>query len=248
MARGADRGSLALAWWALAKFAARPYATNSSIDLFEALTELGLGTFRSIQGRLPREAWNRKEREPTGRWVERLREEMAPLAFDEADPKTCWARCWDQKWRLVAYDIPCQPHARRQKLWRWLKQNRLGLLQRSLWISAKPLGEIRKLFHNAANTHTLLLWEASTPGGLKPVSIVEQAWDFAEIDSDYQAVLNLTAADITPVNIRMATLRWQNAVQADPLLPQGLYPKSFLGFRAAEQLERMWARFRGAGA
>ena len=248
MPRWAKDESSALAWWALARFAAKPYATKSSFDLLDALTELGLGTFRSIQGRLTGEAWSRRESEPPGRWVERLREELSPLAFHEADPKTCWERRWDHKWRLVAYDIPSRPHALRQKLWRWLKQNRLGLLQRSLWISAKPLEEISNLFHNSANTHTLLLWEASTPAGLSPVSIVEQAWDLADIDSDYQAVLNLTSAEPTPENIRKATFRWQKAVQADPLLPQGLYPKSFRGFRATEQLEKMWSRFRGAGA
>ena len=163
MSRWAKGESSALAWWALTKFAVKPYATSSSLDLLEALTGLGLGTFRSIQGRLTGRTWSRRESEPAGRWVERLREELAPLAFHEAGPKTCWERRWDQKWRLVAYDIPSRPHALRQKLWRWLKQNRLGLLQRSLWISAKPLDEINRLFHDAANTHTLLLWEASTP-------------------------------------------------------------------------------------
>ena len=70
----------------------------------------------------------------------------------------------------------------------------------------------------------------------------------AEIDSDYQAVLHLTTEDPNPENIRKATFRWQKAVQGDPLLPRSLYPKSFRGFRATEQLEKMWARFHRAGA
>jgi DNA-binding transcriptional regulator PaaX len=121
------------------------------------------------------------------------------------------------------------------------------LLQHSLWISAKPLKEIRDLFEDAANSHTLLLWEAPTPARLQPAAIVEQAWDLAEVDSDYQAVLHLTAEDPNPETVRRATAQWQQAVLGDPLLPRSLYPKSFRGFQATDQLEKMWSKFRGAG-
>ena len=247
MARGSLANSVVLAWWALGKFAAKPHATSSTLNLMNALTDLGWGTFRAVKGRLQGESWTRRESEPAGKWVERLRQELAPLAFYAEDPETCWERRWDQKWRILAFDIPSRPHGRRQKLWRWLKQNRLGLLQRSLWISAKPLQEIRDLFHESANSHTLVLWEAPTPAGLHPHSIVEQAWDMAEIDSHYQVVLNLTRDEPTPDNVRKATFQWQKAAQADPLLPRSLYPKSFRGFRATEQLEKMWSKFRMAG-
>ena len=92
-----------------------------------------------------------------------------------------------------------------------------------------------------------MLWEAPTPADLHPVSIVEQAWDLPGLNADYQAVISLASEDANPESIRKATLRWQEAVQADPLLPRKLYPKSFLGFRATEQLEKMWSKFRGAG-
>lgn len=238
---------MVLGWWALGRFAVRPFSATSTAGLLEAVTDLGLGTFRAVKGRLQGDSWDRRESEPSGKWVERLRQELAPTAFLEDDPRTCWDRRWDQKWRLLAYDIPAKPHARRQKLWRWLKQNRLGLLQRSLWISGKPLREIRELFHDAANSHTLLLWEAPTPAGLHPTAISAQAWDMAEIDSDYQMALSLATQDPTPEAIRKATFRWSKAVEADPLLPRTLYPKGFRGFRATEQLETMWSNFFKAG-
>lgn len=247
MARWSNRETSALAWWALARFAFQPSNVTNNADLLQALTELGLDSFRALQGRFLGQSWRCRASEPAGRWVQRLREELAPMAFQEADPRSCWDRPWDQVWRLVAYDVPSRPHARRQKLWRWLKQNRLGMLQRSLWISAKPLNEIKALFHDVANSHTLLLWEAQTPSGLHPVTIVEQAWDLAGVNSDYQAVLNLTSEPPNPENVRQATLQWQKAVQADPLLPRSLYPKSFRGFRATDQLEKMWVKFRNAG-
>jgi len=248
MAREGVGESAGLAWWALAKFIARPHALGSSADLLDALTELGLGTFGAVRSRFTGQNWSRRESESSGKWIERLREELAPLAFQETDPRACWERRWDQKWRILAFDIPSRPQSRRLKLWRWLKQNRLGLLQRSLWISAKPLGPIGNIFHDAANSHTLLLWEAPTPSGLNPVSIVEQAWDMPGLNADYQTVFNLSSEDPTPDNIRRATIRWHQAVRGDPLLPRNLYPKSFRGFRATEQLEKMWSKFREAGA
>lgn len=247
MARQPLGESAGLAWWALGKFVARPFSGSSTTAILEALGGLGLGTFRTVRGRLQAESWGRRESEPSGTWVEKLREQLAPWAFQEEDPQTCWDRRWDQQWRLLAYDIPAKPHARRQKLWRWLKQNRLGLLQRSLWISAKPLQTIRGLFHDSANSHTLLLWEATTPAGLNPTSIAEQAWNLAELNSEYQVAFRLAQDDPTPENIRKATCRWHKAVQADPLLPRALYPKSFHGFRATEQLGKMWSKFRRAG-
>jgi len=248
MPRGCLAESVTMAWWALGRFAARSYSGSSITGLLEAMGELGLGTFRAVQRRIQGETWSRRQSESPGKWVERLREELAPLAFQEDDPETCWNRSWDQKWRLLAYDIPAKPHARRQKLWRWLKKHRLGLLQRSLWISAKPLEEMRSLFHDAANSHTLALWEASTPTGLHPTSVAEQAWDLASLNSDYQVVLHMTAEDPSPEIIRQATFQWQKAVQADPLLPRCLYPKSFRGFRATEKLGKMWSKFIAAGS
>ena len=241
-----NRDSLAksalLAWWALGKFAAKPYSTRSNFNLFSALSGLGLGAFRAVQGRLTEQSWIQREADPAGRWVERLRDELSTLTHQHTDPHQCWDREWDGQWRLLAFDIPAQPKARRQKLWRWLKQNRLGLLQRSLWVSTKPLNEIRELFHDTADSRTLLLWEAPTPKGLNPTSLVEQAWDMNGLDALYSKVLSLCREKPNPDTIRKATFSWQQAIQADPLLPRRLYPKSFRGFQATEQLKKMWAK------
>ena len=41
--------SVALAWWALGKFASRPHAAGSHLEVLEALTGLGLGGFRAVR-------------------------------------------------------------------------------------------------------------------------------------------------------------------------------------------------------
>ena len=221
----------------------RPHSTSSYLNLFNSLSGLGLGAFRALQSRFTEPSWLQREAEPAGRWVERLRDELSTLTLQHADPYQCWNLEWDGQWRLLAFDIPSEPKARRQKLWRWLKQNRLGLVQRSLWVSTKPLNEIRKLFHDTPDSGTLLLWEAPTPKGLNPISLVEQSWDMNGLDALYSKVLSLCREKPNPNTIRKATFSWQQAIQADPLLPRRLYPKSFRGFHATEQLKKMWSKF-----
>ena len=108
-----NRDSLAksalLAWWALGKFAAKPYSTSSNFNLFSALSGLGLGAFRAVQGRLTEQSWIQREADPAGRWVERLRDELSTLTHQHTDPHQCWDREWDGQWRLLAFDIPAQP-------------------------------------------------------------------------------------------------------------------------------------------
>jgi hypothetical protein len=70
----------------------------------------------------------------------------------------------------------------------------------------------------------------------------------ADIDSGYESAIHLCQQDPTPRNVRQATFQWQKAVQADPLLPRDLYPKTFRGFRATEKLTKMWSRFSAAGS
>ena len=65
----------------------RPQATSSTLNLMNALTELGLGTFRALHGRFHGETWSRRESEPSGRWVERLRDELAMRTPSDDDIK-----------------------------------------------------------------------------------------------------------------------------------------------------------------
>jgi len=45
-----------------------------------------------------------------------------------------------------------------------------------------------------------------------------------------------------------ATRLWHQAVQLDPLLPRRACPRDYLGFQAAEFMEKLWSKFRAAGS
>src|SRR5438093_11879427 len=51
------------------------------------------------------------------------------------DPVQRWQVPWDGKWRILIFDLPVQSASLRVKLWRWLRSERFGFLQQSVWIS-----------------------------------------------------------------------------------------------------------------
>ncbi|MDP3975045.1 MAG: hypothetical protein Q8P88_02035 [Candidatus Jorgensenbacteria bacterium] len=49
---------------------------------------------------------------------------------------------WDGKWRLIAFDVPVSENAARYRLYALLAAFGFVALQRSVWISPNPLGEV----------------------------------------------------------------------------------------------------------
>jgi DNA-binding transcriptional regulator PaaX len=90
--------------------------------------------------------------------------------------------------------------------------------------------------------HTLLLWESSTPNGIRTVDLVKQAWDFLKINESYDLVIQRALQSRRPEKIREATLLWHRALAGDPLLPRELYPKDYLGFKTMDVLRKIWLK------
>src|SRR5690349_18831431 len=55
-------------------------------------------------------------------------------AMGGMDPPTRWSRKWDGRWRLLLFDLPARQQQLRMSLWRWLRRQRFGYLQQSVWI------------------------------------------------------------------------------------------------------------------
>jgi len=168
-------------------------------------------------------------------------------ACGSLSPAQSWARSWDGKWRVLCFDIPARPASRRQKLSRFLHQNKFGLLQRSVWISPDPQEQLLQQFRPEANAHSLLLWEAPTPKGIAPGTFAQLAWDFESVKHSYQKVLNLRAGNLSPnEHLLEITRLWHLAVAQDPLLPRSACPKNYLGFEATAAVEKLWQGFQPA--
>ncbi len=102
------------------------------------------------------------------------------------DPRSRWSRRWDGQWRLVAFDIPEERHAVREKWRRELRRLKFGCLQGSVWVSPDPVDELRAAFAGAVvRTQRLIFIEGRPAAGESDADIVRAAWDFEPINRLY---------------------------------------------------------------
>ena len=154
-------------------------------------------------------------------------------------PERCWNRFWDGRWRMVLFDLPAQQHKVRQRLWRWLRGNHFGYLQNSVWIHPDPVPEVvAALGSFRDNVESFTVMEANCVAGTPDTSVVNGAWDFAEINQRYQAYLSAVnqpqgrTGATRHAWLHQERLAWWHAVSLDPLLPRPLWPKGYLGGKA----------------
>jgi phenylacetic acid degradation operon negative regulatory protein len=177
--------------------------------------------------------------------IYRLTEHGRLHALGGRDPEAQWSRRWDGKWRLVLFDLPMDRQVQRGKLRRYLRARGFGCLQGSVWVTPNPtLGEREILAGGVTDVESLLLLEARPCAGERDEEIVAGAWDFPAINRRYARYLKVlerwpeeTApnSDSPEVLLRWAAderRAWQAAVEVDPLLPQRLLPKDYLGRQA----------------
>ncbi len=158
------------------------------------------------------------------------------------DPETRWSRPWDGQWRFFVFDVPGRQPRIRMSLWRWMRQERFGYLQNSVWITPDPVDAesvpIRAL-RRKAESYTFVQGRPVPPDDDQ--SLVSGAWDIPAIDRAHGEVLRLADEGAEALNRRgwkpsqrrewAASLRraWRTAQQLDPLLPEALWPEGYRG-------------------
>lgn len=166
---------------------------------------------------------------------------------DYFDPEKWWSKKWNSIWSLLIYDVPEMDRPYRDVLRRFLKQKRLGCLQKSVWVTPTDIRpEFDDLSKAAAVDTFAFLFEAQTVLGLPNRSIVETAWDFdqlEEIQAHYCEVMEININRLTEESVgrdelvtlvRMSLDAYHAAFRNDPLLPRELHPVNYLGARVLD--------------
>jgi phenylacetic acid degradation operon negative regulatory protein len=166
-------------------------------------------------------------------------------ALGGRDPEACWRRPWDGRWHLVLYDLPATEGAARNRLRNVIRSHGFGWLQNSVWISPHPLPDKGNLLAGTlVDVESLLFMTARPSAGETDQEIVAGAWDFADINRLYARHMAILATrrktrlrdGIAAGALRRWTRRerlaWLEAASADPLLPERLLPKGYLGQEA----------------
>jgi phenylacetic acid degradation operon negative regulatory protein len=196
-------------------------------------------------GRLEQRKWvTRKSKDRNDR-VYRLSAQGRLHALGGRDPEARWGRAWDDRWRLVIFDIPSGQNAEREWLRRYLRGRGFGCLQNSVWITPDPMEEEqRTLAKGSMNVELLVLLEARACAGESEEEIVRGAWDFDRINQGYSRYLKVLsgrpAGALKSDAAAKKLFRWMSeereawlaAVRIDPLLPARLLPENYLGQKA----------------
>lgn len=193
------------------------------------------------------------EKCPTGdgaSWALRLTEKGRLLALGGRDPEERWGRSWDGEWRLLMFDIPQGSERTRRKLYRWLCCNHFGCLQKSVWISPDPLDELDDLMRGEQTSSSQVVVMDARPrfrGAEKDADFAGLAWKFDDINRRYQAYMDFAGEGIAvkaPPAVARTWVRqehdlWTQAVGFDPLLPDALLPRGYLGKKAWQARRRL---------
>jgi len=174
-------------------------------------------------------------------------------ALGGRDPEERWARPWDATWRSVMFDLPARGNFLRHKLRRLLQLHHFGCLQRSVWVSPDPLPDMSEKF-NRNDVRSIVLVEMQPTEDTTHESVVEAAWPWKRINELYARHLEVLEerpkSRLTDENHARRFQRWTAlereawlaALKRDPLLPERLLPKGYLGKKAWTAREHLAQR------
>ncbi len=175
----------------------------------------------------------------------KLTERGRVAALGAVDPVARWQRKWDGKWRLLVFDLPTSPTAPRTRLWRWLRSQRFGYLQQSVWISPDPVDDtLLPLMRLKLSPESLTVIEGRPTLPDRDSDLVRGSWEFGPANSAYRKVIECcgsaldqarrTSFSVAERRLWLVAQRkaWLEAVSLDPLLPEPLLPADYLGLPA----------------
>ncbi len=199
----------------------------------------GGGMHRRL-GRMEEKGWLEMEKEK-GEWVCRLTQEGILALSGGIDPERLWSESWDEKWRMLMFDLPAICRKERIQLHRWLKAERFGCLQGSLWVRPRAIAEsIVDAEEIDTDADRMIVVEGSTLCGYTHRQIVAKAWNFTRINKGYREYLEeLYRARKSPAMradraevMRTVIEGWIKASEPDPFLPRIIEPGGYLGRKA----------------
>jgi len=157
-------------------------------------------------------------------------------------PDTFWDSRWNGIWYMLIFDVPERERHYRDTLRRFLKQLRMGCLQKSVWITPRDIRPEYDDLESAASIHSVsYLLESRTVLHQETQELVLDAWNFNklhELQSRYLSVYssNLEWLKDEPYDEdALMPLLYQESeayiqcMRTDPLLPKELLPKEYLG-------------------
>ena len=161
-------------------------------------------------------------------------------------PDKWWSRKWNGIWYVLVYDVPEVDRSYRNVLRQFLKKQRMGCFQKSVWITPHDIRpQYSDLEEAAALGAFACLFEARTVLGMPAERVVWESWDFdrlfwiqkrfCEIYAENLELLNGSVVLSLDSLMRLAAEEidaFRSAFVLDPLLPNALLPWDYKGKEA----------------
>ncbi len=158
-------------------------------------------------------------------------------------PDKYWSRKWNGIWYLLMYDVPEVDRSYRNVLRTFLKKQRMGCFQKSVWITPHDIRPQYSDLESAAAVGVFAcLFEARTVLGMPSEQVVWESWDFDSLYTIqkrfcdvYSENLELLQENVVPdIDSLMRLLAEEidaycSAFVLDPLLPASLLPSFYMG-------------------
>ncbi len=165
---------------------------------------------------------------------------------DELRPERMWRQKWNGIWYVLAYDVPEPQRRYRTTLRRFLKRQRMGGLQGSVWISPRDIRPVYSdLCTAAAVDDYAILLESRTVLGKNAHDVVRMAWNMDRIVASQKwyrqaarDALRHAAGGLEPRALlelaRGEVDAYLSVMEPDPLLPKALWPQEYRGEQTLE--------------
>lgn len=156
-------------------------------------------------------------------------------------PDKLWNTRWNGIWYMLIFDVPESERHYRDTLRKFLKQLRMGWLQKSVWITPRDIRpEYDDLEKSACVNAVAYLFESRTVLHRDQQELVYNTWDFERLHVLQRRYLEIFTQNLDLIpraqgEDELLKLLYQeseayiHSMRFDPLLPKELHPENYLG-------------------
>lgn len=144
---------------------------------------------------------------------------------------------WDNKWRILSYEIPEKKRELRDKLRREVTGWGLGPWHRSFWLTPHPIiANLKELINGRDEEQYVQAFESNHVVGETDV-LIEKVWGKSELDKKYRELFKkwheiLSTEVEKPDKFRAVLREYIQIIRQDPGLPKELIGADWIGFEA----------------